>query len=606
MILKEIEFALQSEDEEIRRSALKLLNGVPLCESLEIVITAMSDASWRVRKEAVEVFLASEPDDKCISELLELLREEDNAGLRNSAAEAVIRLGSAAATPLIKMVQDNDREVRKFIIDVMGAIGDPSFVTHMLNALNDSDVNVSSAAAEHLGALGDSTAVPYLVRAITDNDVILFRFSALEALGKLAPTGPVPDDILRLADHSIFRKSLYDYLGNVSDESALSLLIEGLASSQRSARASSIKALFRINNRSSADVSHTIAEQLASLSGCDIIFNLLDLFDGRDSELTEALIWISRITGDIRFVPMLIESFAVDRFAEEALMSLKFFGQDGISEVVARYSTADENARVALCILIGECDYGNYSGLIKSALRDGSPRVRTAAAITVGKLGLIQSISELVELIDDSNQDVCSAAVATLRLFAPLDRANILDISRRLSDSEIPNHRRYASLLLASLGESERLLLMINDEDSLVRRAAVSSIGSIHSEATASVLIMALSDTDPDVRIAAAEALGELKELGSLEHLQMLLGDNDVWVQCAALKAIKLIDPTCITSIIERIHTNAEGLLMITSLQILESINTSESRNLLQQALKSKDPDVVRQASKSLTSCLAN
>ncbi|MSN25720.1 MAG: hypothetical protein GJV46_07595 [Geobacter sp.] len=606
MILKDIEYALQSEDEEIRRSALKSLDGFPLCESLEIVITAMSDASWRVRKEAVEVFLSSAPDEKCITELLKLLREEDNAGLRNSAAEAVIRLGSVAAVPLIKMVQDEDREVRKFIIDVMGAIGDPTFVTHMLNALNDPDVNVASAAAEHLGSLGDASVAPFLVSAIAANDVVLFRFSALEALGKLVPKGPVPDEILRLSDHDIFKKLLYDYLGNVSDASTLSLLIDGLASSQRSARASSLKAIFRINNRSSVEVGSSIEEQLTSMTGSDLASNLLDLFDGRDSELTEALVWFSRVTRDIRFVPMLIEAFVVDRYAEAALMSLKLFGKEGISEVVARYSTADENARAALCILIGECDYGTYSDLIKSALKDASPRVRAAAAITVGKLGLIQSIPELLELLDDSNQDVCSAAVATLRLFAPLDHANILNISRRLSDSEIPNHRRYASLLLASLGETERLLLMVNDEDSQVRRAAVSSIGSIQSETTASVLIMALSDADPDVRIAAAEALGEMKELSSLEHLQGLLEDKDVWVQCAALKAINSIDSSRITSIIECIHTYAEGLLMITSLQILESVNTSESLKLLQQALKSRDPDVVRQASKSLKTCLAN
>jgi hypothetical protein len=57
--------------------------------------------------------------------------------------------------------------------------------------------------------------------------------------------------------------------------------------------------------------------------------------------------------------------------------------------------------------------------------------------------------------------------------------------------------------------------------------------------------------------------------------------------------------------IIKRIHTHSEGLLMITCLQILESIHTSESRTLIQKALESKDPDVARQASKSLESCLA-
>ena len=63
MKLQEIENSLLSEDEEIRRSALKSLKGVSLNDSLAIVITAIGDASWRVRKEAVEIFICSAPDE---------------------------------------------------------------------------------------------------------------------------------------------------------------------------------------------------------------------------------------------------------------------------------------------------------------------------------------------------------------------------------------------------------------------------------------------------------------------------------------------------------------------------------------------------------------
>lgn len=606
MNLQEIEYALRSEEEEIRRSALKSLKGISLQDSLGIIITAMSDESWRVRKEAVEVFLGHEPDQKSIEKLLELLRNEDNAGLRNSAAEAIIRLGSAAADPLIRMVRDTDSDVRKFIIDVMGAIGDPVFSQQLLNALNDPDVNVASAAAEHLGTLGNSSVAPFLINAIVANEAVLFRFSALEALGKLAPTGSVPAEILSLADQDILRKAVYDYLGNASDATSLLFLIDGLSCRQKSARASSIKALFKIHDRSSSEDRQKISDQLRVMRGSDTISGLLELFDSRDSVLVDALIWCSRVTGDICFVPLLIESFVIDRFAEASLMSLKCFGEDGVAEVVARYSAADENARSALCVLVGECGFAAYADMVKDALRDNSPCVRKAAAVAVGKLGLISSIPDLVAMIDDTSQDVCSAAVATLQIFALLDRVTVLNISRRLSDSEIPNHRRYAALLLTSLGESKRLLLLVNDENPQVRRAAISSIGTLRTKAASRIIIMALTDDDPDVRIAAADALGEMNEISAIEHLEKALEDGDVWVQCAAMKAIYLIAPERILSIIKRIHTNVEGLLMITCLQILESIRTPESRIFIQKALESKDPDVVRQASKSLESCLTN
>lgn len=606
MKLQEIENLLLSEDEEIRRSALKSLKGISLQDSLSVVIAAMGDPSWRVRKEAVEIFLGSTPDEESIEKLLELLRNEDNAGLRNSAAEAVIRLGSAVAVPLIKRVRDADTDVRKFIIDVMGAIGDPVFVQPLLNALNDPDVNVSSAAAEHLGALGDSKVTQALVSAIVANDSVLFRFSALEALGKLAPSGSVPEEILGLAEQDILRKAVYDYLGNTSDIKSVLSLVKGLSCRQNSARAASIKALYRINNRSSRDDRKLISDQLRSLRGSDAIPGLLELFDSRDAVLIDALIWCSHVTGDLRFVPLLIEAFVVDRFAEAALLSLKSFGQEGVAEIVARYSSSDENARAALCVLVGECGYAAYGDMVKSALKDNYPTVRKAAAVTVGKLGLISSIPDLVELIDDASQDVCSAAVASLQMFALLDRDTVLSISRRLSDSEVPGHRRYASLLLASLGESERLMLLVNDEDPNVRRSAVSSIGTLRAGTVSQVLRMALADECPDVRIAAADALGQMKEKSAVSDLEKILEDEDVWVQCAAMKSINMIEPESIMAIIKRLGESVEGLLMITCLQLLESTRSPEALSFIKQALENRDPDVVRQARKSLEICKSN
>jgi len=606
MKLQEIEKSLLSEDEEIRRSALKSLKGVSLQDSLAIVIAAMGDPSWRVRKEAVEIFIGSTPDEESIEKLLELLRNEDNAGLRNSAAEAVIRLGAAVAVPLIKKVQDADTDVRKFIIDVMGAIGDPLFVQPLLNALNDSDVNVSSAAAEHLGALGDSKVTEALMNAIVSNDSVLFRFSALEALGKLAPSGSVPDEILDLAEQDILRKAVYDYLGNTSDVKSVLSLVRGLSCRQKSARAASIKALYRISSRASREERKLISDQLRSMRGSDAVSGLLELFDGRDAVLIDALIWCSHVTGDLRFVPLLIESFVVDRFAEAALLSLKSFGQEGVAEIVSRYSASDENARAALCVLVGECGYAAYGDMVKCALKDNYPGVRKAAAVTVGKLGLISSIPDLVELIDDASQEVCSAAVASLQMFALLDRDTVMSISRRLSDSEVPGHRRYASLLLASLGESERLMLLVNDEDPQVRRSAVSSIGTLHAGTVSQVLKMALADECPDVRIAAVDALGQMKEKTAVSDLEKILEDEDVWVQCAAIKSINMIEPESIMAIIRRLGERVEGLLMITCLRLLESLRTPEAIDFIQQALESRDPDVVRQARKSLEICKPN
>ena len=115
---------------------------------ISIVFDAMADDSWRVRKEAVDLFVASAPDDNSIMAIAEQLHNEDNAGLRNSAAEVLIRLETRAAPALMQLVRDADAGVRKFAIDVMGTIGSTLFLPDLLLSLKDPDENVAAAAAE--------------------------------------------------------------------------------------------------------------------------------------------------------------------------------------------------------------------------------------------------------------------------------------------------------------------------------------------------------------------------------------------------------------------------------------------------------------------------
>jgi HEAT repeat protein len=600
MNLRNIRHALQSADEETRRSALYSLRNIPGPDAQAIILTAMGDESWRVRKEAVECYVHLNPDLSSVEKLLNLLRNGDNAGLRNSAAEAVIRLGSASAAPLMKMVKDQDTDVRKFVIDVMGAIGNPIFVPALLQALNDSEVNVASAAAEQLGALGDTSIAEHLMQAILDRDEVLFRFSALRALGILAKPVLVPESLVKLADQDILRKTVFECLGSISDESTFKLLLNGFSCRQKNSRAAAVKALYKIYGRSSAASQAQIRDALQLLKKNDIITGLLELYDNRDSCLTEALLWTSVVTRDARFIPLLIEAYADERTADASLSALKNFGCEALQEIISRYSSLNESGRSGLCILIAECGYSGFNDVIQEALRDPSAQVRKDSAMAVGKLGLIALIPDLISLIDDSEAHVYAAAVAGLQSLIMTSRTAILAEVDHFCSSKLPHHRKAAALLLASLGERDRLLLLIKDEDPQVRKAAVSAIGATSVESSGSMLVLALADEDPDVRIAVADALGNMRDTTTLDALEHALHDEDVWVQSAVLKAIARIEPARAWSIIKKNQIKAEGLLMITSLKILEEIGGSESEEVIRYALQSSDKDIARQAAKSL------
>jgi HEAT repeat protein len=601
MNLQQVRAALVSDDEETRRSALDALSGMPLAQSRDIIFMAMGDPSWRVRKEAVELLVCSMPDRDSLDALLQLLRSEDNAGLRNSAAEAVIRLESAAAEPLIAMVTDVDDDVRKFIIDVMGAIGNRVFVPVLVHALHDPEVNVASAAAEQLGAIGDAGAAPYLFQAITERADVLFRFSALGALGLLAKPAALPEEIKLLANDTILRKTVFDCIGNISDESSFAILFDGLSCRQKSCRAAAVKALYKVYTRSDPEAKNMMNSTMRSLDGSNVVPEVLGLYASADALLTAAVIWFCTMTLDERCVPTLFTASVEECTAQRALAALDTFGQERLAYSVSRSETFDDNERTALCTLIGESGYSRYSSFVHAALSDTSPAVRKAAVGAVGKLGIISSLSALVTLLDDPVPDVCTAAVFSLRALAGYDPKALNTIAAQLSKSHHVHHRRAAIPLLAATADCERLLSLLKDEQARIRKAVVSAIGSLRQKVPSPQLVMALTDVDPDVRSAVAEVLGSFeKHPEVLSALERALHDEDIWVQCSAMKAISRIDPERAVCVIRDIYQQAHEILLITCLQILGIHGGSDAYTILSWALDSPEADVVRQARISL------
>lgn len=590
--LPNIESALQSQDEEVRRVALKQLADKPLQKARNLLFYAMGDESWRVRKEAVDVFVAMNPDENTIEQLLDLLRNQDNAGLRNSAAEAVGKIGSRAAAPLIRLTKDNDEEVRKFVIDVMGIIGSPEFFPALLSALDDPNLNVASAAAEHLGNLGDSRAVPDLIRSVMDNDSILFRFSALGALGKLTSHLPVPEEIVKLADQEILRKSVYECLGSIGDESVMPILMQGFLSQQKSSRNAAITGWYRIFSRSSATDRHRYQEALQRLSGGKAVLALIDSFDLSDIALAEAITVLLGIIGDIRGANTLLSAFASDRLSGNALASLKRLGSRGMDALIALYPQADDIGRCAICTVVGDLAYRSGGKLIREALHASSEQVRSAAVTAVGKLGLTECIDEIVSLLDDTDTYVRTSVIACLRVLALIDRTSIQNVARQLEVSELPDQRCEAVILYATLGDCDRLTLLVKDENAAVRQAAVTYIGKLNFSSANNVLLMALVDEDPDVRIAAAETLGAVGGSDVLSFLIHALNDSDCWVQCAVLRSIARIDKSAALEAIQSVSVNAQGLLMVTCLELLETIGSRQAMDLVEQALDCDDREV--------------
>lgn len=586
---------LRSPDEETRRLAVVGLAAYPLTDVQDSLLTAMGDGSWRVRKEAVDALLAGVVGGEVMETLVAMLAAHDNAGLRNSAVEALERLGALAVPTLSRHVNDADHDVRKFVIDILGTVGAAAAVPLLIKALDDPDPNVSAAAAENLGKIADPRAVPHLVQTLAKNDVWL-RFTVLEALSRIGR--PVPLDLVApLAGENLLKKAVFDCLGAIGGAEAVPLLIEGLKERVKSARESAACALVKVRERLPADLAASFADAgLRELAGSPFVDGLLASMEGNDRGLKEAIVKILGLIGDERAVARLLHGCREERLRKHCLLAFQNMGEAGTASLLSAFPTADEEERCFIAYVCGELRYGGCAALLREGMRGDTPMLRKVSVLAAGKTGLTALIDDVVLLLEDGEPAVREGAVEALSRLAEVDRGAVLRVALELAGAKPAEQRRFAAILLAALGDAEKLSLLIKDEDAMVRKAAVASLAELKTAAAVPHLVMALADEDVDVRSATAAALGDIGGDAVLGPLLLALNDEDTWVKCAALRSLGRVGSDRALPAIVGMLESLEGLELISALEAVAEIGGDAVPGIVRKGLENRDEEVVKAA----------
>jgi HEAT repeat protein len=586
---------LSSPDEETRRSAVVELSSFPLRVSREYLFSAMGDSSWRVRKEAVEVFVSSPSALEFTEQIFELLRSHENAGLRNSAAETLVRMGKTVLPVLDAHGDDTDADVRKFVVDILGTIGDASSFPRLIKALDDSDPNVRTSAAESLGRMKDARAVQPLLEALSLPD-ITFRYTILDALAAIGAPFPLEAISPFLAD-TLLRKAVYECLGSVGGGDAVPLLLEALAEGGRSVREAAAKALMEIRGRISADpIVLECDARIRRIARPQVVDGLLSMLESSDTALQKAGIRILGIIGDGSAAPAILRACRNERLLPECLGALRAMGTVTVPFLEQEFAVGDEEGKTNILRLCGEMMIHESLTLVRKGMEDPAPQVREAAVRAVGKIGLSACISEISTLLNDLDQDVRESALETLALLSGTDTPSVTIVAAALANSDDPDKRRFSAFLCGVLRDGERLALLMKDEDDQVRKGAVQGLAELDSDDAVHHLILALTDENPEVRIAAANSLGVTKREEALDALALAARDEDPWVRCAALRSLGKVGGKHALPQIEAALDSSDGLLSLAALDALAGIEGEKSRDLIRRAAEGKDGDVVKSA----------
>lgn len=584
--------------EEARRKTVSALKGKPLPECLDRLFAALGDESWRVRKEAVEVLLGARPGQDEINQLIQLMRDEDNAGLRNSTAEVLAGLGQQVVPFLLAYREDPDHDLRKLVVDTLGVVGGDEAIQGLTASLHDTDMNVAAAAAEGLGAVGTSEVVPELLRKLELDAGDFLNFNILAALSSIGVPGPLPAVIKKLSENEMLRRAVLDCIGQIGgDLEAADIAVHALESPMPSVFRSAVISLERIMRNLEEPSRQQVTEQMKMLLDKGVFDTCLSAMNYDDNKLNRALLVLFDCMADPRTAPALIPLLADERFNYEAEHALCAIGPAAVTVALELFSTAEDRIKAAICGFITVVPSDERTdAAIAAGMKDQSPQVRRAAAAAAVRIcGRANLAMEIADLLNDRDPSVREAALFSLTQCVCGSETIINNLAEKLCGSDDPAHRRDAATLFASLNAEERIASLLKDEDASVREAAVKAVGSFHLQESCSYLAMALVDEDADVRIAAAEALGAtVSNCAAIRSLRLALKDQDSWVQASAIKSLARLASEQVMEDVQELWQRGDEIAQLACLDVLGRIATPEGLQMVADNLGMRSGEVLR------------
>jgi hypothetical protein len=173
---------LENGDNRVKVAAIASLGRSRDSRALKILIRLMGDENRNIREASVRALGAF--GDEVVGPLIESLGEQD-WHIRMGSAIALRIIGdSRGVEPLIQALSDENRFVRREAAKSLGRIGDGRATEPLIAVLEDPDAGVRTRAAAALGKIGDPRAVGPLTRALSDRNSEL-QEAAVEALSKI-------------------------------------------------------------------------------------------------------------------------------------------------------------------------------------------------------------------------------------------------------------------------------------------------------------------------------------------------------------------------------------------------------------------------------------
>jgi HEAT repeat protein len=558
--------ALRDPDPEIRLAAVEALGGLREERCTELLFSVLGDAEGKIRKSAIASLLGFDQDEKVIPLLIRAL-DGENPKRRAGAGEALICFGRRSVYPMLTMMNQFGKQVKKSIIDLLAEISDPRATPALLATLNDENEDVQVAAIEALGKIRDDRALEPLIEALR-RDHPLVAFSAVKALERIGNPRAV-EPLIKVLSKPILQRVALEALGRMGDLKALHFIVSHLqGGTRRSVRDSALKALTALESGQPQVSSILIVTKLREAYSKDLFGYLIGALDNPDGEVRDGAIRVLGWLGETKAISSLLPHLAGDH-RQEVIGALVNMKRDAVGPLTAELVRQGPTIREGVAEVLGKIGDQKGTPFLIRLLSDDNGHVRQSAAVALGRIKDPVAIRPLLSLLGDPYPNVQGAAAGAL---AQIGGRTLLPSLLPLLRSEKPSVRCNAVKVLGRFGEQDAIpliaALLNEDPISEVRKAAVEALGYFGREAD-SFLLAALRESGSEVRIAALKALGRRNVEDLASHLQPFLEEKEVAVRAAAIRALAQAEGDQVRGWLIQMVNDPVGAVRIAAMQVL-------------------------------------
>lgn len=187
---------IASQDIDVRTNAVKAIGGIRHKLSIKALVTQLArETSPHVRQECVKALTRQEVNEGL--QAVKCALTDEAASVRLAAVWGLYRLaGAESASDLVRMVSDENEEVRRRSATCIGWLRQEKLAVELLPLLSNRSACVRRAAIEAMGNLRSRQVISALIEHLNDPEKSI-RKVILDTLKKITGkkmSGPVPRD----------------------------------------------------------------------------------------------------------------------------------------------------------------------------------------------------------------------------------------------------------------------------------------------------------------------------------------------------------------------------------------------------------------------------